>query len=227
MPRYHDEFTHLPIGQDIFSADGEKIGIVGSVVLNAENRHLEQIVAGQGIIAQPKLIDIDLIERADPERIVLGVTASQVEMLPDFVSTQYVEAPDSALSDLGPAWEAAATRTGRVFFGGPVGAAPYPGGFVPPPATTAGDNPAIETITNLPPQDVVISEGTPVIGADGKKIGNVDHVIFGDGGNLQGFVVKSGFIFRRAIVVPIEAVADVGAKTIRLTVPAVEMKGDH
>ncbi len=225
MVQQHDSLRDIHVGQDIVSADGEKIGTVDSVVLNAENRHLEHIISGQGIFSQPKLIDIGLIERVDSSHIVLGMTASQVDALPDFVQTQYIEAPDSALSDLGPAWEASAA--GRVYIGGPVGAAPYPGGFVPAPSTTAEGIPPDETITNLPPQDVVISEGTAVIGADGKKIGNVDHVIFGDGGNLQGFVVKSGFIFHRDIVVPIEAVADVGANTIRLTVPADEMKGDR
>jgi len=158
---------------------------------------------------------------------VLDLTASQGETLPDFVSTQYVEAPDSALSDLGPAWAATARGTGRVLVGGPLSAAPHPGGFVPSSATAAGDGPAIETITNLPPHEVVISEGTTVIGADGKKIRNVDHVIFGDAGNLQGFVVKSGFIFHRDIMVPIEAMTDFSAHTIRLTVLPDEARGDH
>lgn len=56
MVQQHDSLRDIHVGQDIISADGEKIGTVDSVVLNVENRHLEQIVAGQGIFSQPKLM---------------------------------------------------------------------------------------------------------------------------------------------------------------------------
>lgn len=220
MEQYHGAIDRVRFGQSIISNDGKNVGTVESMVLNTENNHLEQLVADQGLLSQPKLIDIDLIERIDPDRIVLSLSADQVESLPDFVVTQYVEAPASALAGLGPAWEASAIGVGRVYFGGPLGASAYPGGLVPPMDATDTTNPVVENVSNLPPQDVMISEGTDVVGADGKKVGKVDRVLFGDGGTLQGFVVKSGFIFRRDITVPINAVAEVGADEIRLSVSA-------
>ncbi len=216
MEQYHGATDRVRFGQTITSSDGKNVGTVDSIVLNAANNHLEQLVAGQGILSQPKLIDIDLIERIEPDRIVLNLTADQVESLPDFVVTQYVEAPATTLTGLDPAWEAPATGVGRVYYGGPLDASAYPGGLVSPMETSDTTNPVVENISNLPPQDVMISEGTTVVAADGKKVGSVDRVLFGDGGTLQGFVVKSGFIFRRTITVPINAVAEVGAGEIRL-----------
>ncbi|HEY8448098.1 MAG TPA: PRC-barrel domain-containing protein [Thermomicrobiales bacterium] len=220
MPRNDYSLDQVSLGQEIVSRDGEKLGSLDRVVVNAENHHLENLVVHQGIFSGQKLVDIDLIDHIEPERIVLSLSAAEARNLPDFVATQYVEAPADAHDRYKPAWAASGLGAGRIIYAGPVASVAYPGGWVPPSGSIDAEPPVVENVSNLPPQDVMISEGTSVVGADGEKLGKIDRVIFGDGGALSGLVVKVGFLFKRDVTIPIDAVAEVGTDRIRLNVPA-------
>lgn len=108
VEQYHGARDRVRFGQTIMRRDSKNAGTVEPIALNARHNHLEQLVAEQGILKQPKRIDIGLFERIEPDRIVLNLTAGQAESLPDFAVTQYVEAPGSAPAELGPAWDASA-----------------------------------------------------------------------------------------------------------------------
>jgi uncharacterized protein YrrD len=66
----------------------------------------------------------------------------------------------------------------------------------------------------------MISHGTEVVASDGRKVGTVAEIFVTPDGKVTGFVVKAGFLFKRDVVIPIEWVAEIGEKHIRLKMTA-------
>ncbi|MGH2531065.1 MAG: PRC-barrel domain-containing protein [Thermomicrobiales bacterium] len=109
---------------------------------------------------------------------------------------------------------------GRYFYAASTMGRGYPSDgssfFEPAPV----DSPTIEDRSNLPMQDVMMGKGTDVVGADGKKIGAVEEVVLDEQGQMAGFVVKEGVLFKHRLRVPMEWVENAGEDEIRLNVPS-------
>lgn len=205
------------IGQEVFSNDGQKIGSVNQLVLNTDNNHVENLVVSHGLLSGDKLIDIDLIDQSTSDRIVVGMSAAEAEDLPDFVEDQFVAAPADTVVE--QPFVVPATGSGRFLYGATTMGRGYQGGgsfFEPAPIGA----PVVENRSNLPAQDIMIGKGTDVVGSDGSKVGTVDEVLFAQNGDLEGFIVKAGFLFKHDVQVPMEWVADTGHEQIRLSVSA-------
>jgi uncharacterized protein YrrD len=214
--------THaVQLGWDVFSRDGEKLGSVDRLVLNSENQHLEALVVDEGFFSTGKLIDLDLVAGVEGDRVVLSLPTAQTEQLPEFVSTQFVDAPAEALTGY-PGLASDAVGPGTVPYGGPLIGAGYPSAGMPAYVDDVGIAPVVENVRNIPEQDVVVDSGSDVVGLDGKKVGTVDRVVYGQGGAVQEVVVKSGFLFKHEVTIPGEWVAELDEDQIRLSVTAEE-----
>jgi hypothetical protein len=211
----------VKLGNGVFSRDGEKLGTVDRLVFNSENQHLEELVVHKGILSGDKLVDLDLVDRVEGDRVVLSLPASEAKRLPDFAETQYVEAPLDQFTDY-PGVGAGSVGAGTLLYGGSGLGLGYPGGGFSPFATAPMDMPVVENVSNLPEQDVVLGSGSDVIGADGKKVGTVDRVLYGDDGILRGVVVKAGFVFKHDVTIPGAWVAELDEDRIRLNVTGAE-----
>jgi uncharacterized protein YrrD len=210
----------VEIGQDIISSDGQKIGTLDRLVLNTENNHVENLVVDHGILSNDKLIDTDLIARTEPDRIILSLTKDEADELPDFVKEEYsVAPPETQIAD---PYIAPAMAGGRMLYGASTMTPSYPNSGASLFEQAPIDPPPVETVSNIPVQDIMISDGTDVVGSDGNKVGTVDEVLFAPNGDLEGFVVKAGFLFKHDVRVPMTWVADTGHETIRLKVTSDE-----
>ncbi len=218
-----DQGHAIDLGHDVYSSDGQKLGSVDRLVLNSANQHLENLVVDRGLLSTGKLVDLDLVERVEDDRVVLSLSADQAEQLPNFVETQFVDAPDDVTARF-PAAGAGALGGGRVLYGGPLVGAGVAGGGTVGAASGAGTAPAVENYRNIPEQDVVVGSGADVIGSDGKKVGTVDRVLYGKDGVLQGVVVKSGFLFKHEVTIPGDLVAELDDDRILLSVTADEVQ---
>lgn len=209
--------NQIQFGQGVYSQDSEKLGSVDHLVLNAENNHLENLVVKQGVLAGDKLIDIDLIDHIEGDRIILSLPADEAKQLPDFVEHRFTAAPADVVVEQ-PFLVPAAIGGGRLYYTAPTTGRGYPAAgssfFEPAPL----DPPAVEDRANIPPQDVMIGKGTDVVGADGKKVGSVDEVVFDEHGRMTGFVVKEGLIFKHQLRVPMDWVDNAGEDEILLNV---------
>lgn len=213
----------IELGREVDSSDGKKLGKVDRLVLNSENQRLEQIVVDKGFFSTGKLIDLDLVDHVDADRVVLTLTAAQAERLPEFVATQFVDAPAEAWTGYpGPA--PAGFGAGGLLYAGPLAGAAYPGGAGSLFGDTIPPDAVVENVRNIPEQDVVVGSGSDVVGADGKKVGTVDRVLYGEDGTVQGVVVKSGFLFKHDVTIPGEWVAELDDDRITLSVPADEVR---
>mgnify|MGYP000400865625 CR=1 FL=1 len=217
------EAQSIELGHDVYSRDGRKLGAVDRLVLNSQNQHLEAIVTDVGIFSAGKVVDLDLVDHIDADRIVLKLTADEAEQMPEFVTTQYVDAPADAIagySGLTPG----TIGYGRVLYGAPATGVGYPGGVPPVYTAPAGTTPIVENIRNIPEQDVIVDSGSDVVGADGKKVGTVDRVLYGADGAVESVVVKAGFLFKHEMTIPGAWIAELDDDLIRLNVTADEVR---
>lgn len=211
---------HVEFGDDVYSSDGAKLGSVAGVVMDSENHNVTGIVLGEGLFKQDeRLVGISAIANVDNanKRVTLNIAENKAESLPRFVTEEYIQKPREMPESLimpaagvgGPIfYDTSATATGYT---------DYPGTdsfFEAAPL----DPPVVETRSNLSDLDVVLKNGTDVYGSDGKKIGTVDDVRFEEGGELAGFIVRAGFLFKHDVSIPGSAVAEIDDNRVQLNI---------
>ncbi|MEZ4522126.1 MAG: PRC-barrel domain-containing protein [Thermomicrobiales bacterium] len=87
----------------------------------------------------------------------------------------------------------------------------------------AVEEPMILTTPGSAPRDaVVLSHGSNVYGSDGKHIGHLDEVVYGNDGVATAFVIDAGRIRTHDVRVPISSVKSVTHDRIELEITADE-----
>jgi sporulation protein YlmC with PRC-barrel domain len=205
----------------VYASDGDKVGKVERIVLDGNTRAISKFVVHSGLThAGDRLVDIDMITSAHEDGVQLDLTAAQVDELPGFVEEKFIVASDRDIQDYGIAMTNPAGGRAYWFATPQVAGSEFVGrDSVFAPAQTT---PAVETRSNIRGVDVVIDSGTTVVGSDGAKLGKVGEVFVDDAGQVSGFVVQAGFIFKRDVRVPIDWVRETGEDEIVLSIPADE-----
>lgn len=211
---------HVEFGDDVYSSDGAKLGTVAGVVMNSENHNVTGIVLGEGIFHNDqRLVDISAVASVDnaAKRVNLNTPESKAQAFPRFLTEEYIqkprEAPDTLIMP-------AAGVGGPIFYDSSVtatGYTDYPGTdsfFEAAPL----DPPVVETRSNLGELDVVLKHGTDVYGSDDKKVGTVDDIRFDEGGELAGFIVRAGFLFKHDVSIPGSAVSEIDDNRVQLNI---------
>ena len=209
----------IEFGRDVFASDGEKIGTVQGLVVDAGTKELRRIVVGGGLFGGAgRLVDATAVRRTGPDCVHLDVSSTQAQSLPRFVREEHVEArreEDAPLILPSPG------VGGPVFYDNPGTGANYRGTgsfFDPAPI----DPPPVEVRSNLAQTEVMLRKGSDVVGADGHKVGTVDEVFAGDREGIESFLVKAGFLFKHDVRIPIAWVAEVDDERVHLNVTAEE-----
>ncbi len=212
----------IELGKPVVSKDGDKVGTVDRLVLDADTKEIRQFLMKQGaILTEDRIVDMPLVARVDPDGTVhLDISTAMVNELPPFARERYIEPTDEQLEGIPIGWSGAAT--GAPLLLGPtyLGEGYDPRGPYMEPAPM--NPPVVETETNLREDSIVIGEGTDVVGRDGDKVGTVDEVIYDEDGNVAGFVVKAGTLFHHDVRIPADWVEAVTSDTVRLRVTADE-----
>ena len=211
--------TQLELGQDVFARDGEKVGTVDRLVVNPRTRAIEQIIVHSGFFTQEdKLIESGLIDRVDAGGIRLDASGDEVHGFPTFVEEHYAAASHED-SGGGGLLIPNVGGTGELMYEAPATGRGYPGtGSIFDPAPT--NPPPLETASNVPENDAIISDGTDVIGADGDKLGTVSDVTIDTRGHLESFVVKAGLLFKHDVRITADQIAEFGSDHVRLSITA-------
>lgn len=207
----------IDLGTNVMDRSGDKVGTVDRIVVDPETKEIDKFIVGKGFLSSRDIIvDREMITHQSDDGIYLDLTGDQVDELPEFVEDRYTVVDDRDRMSL-PYVVPNAGGAGMYLWGATTVGRGYDDRgsmFEAAPA----DAPVVETRTNLPEQDVVISEGTDVVGSDGEKIGTVDQVVFDRDGRIHGFIVKAGFIFTRDVRVPIDWVASAGEEKVHLNI---------
>jgi len=83
-------------GAEVFSALGEKVGVLDRVVIDPATKEVSHIIVKEGIIfSNSKVIPISFVN-LDGERITLTKTDRELEKTPDFDENMYVSTEEKA-----------------------------------------------------------------------------------------------------------------------------------
>lgn len=155
-------------GAQVFTSDGNEVGDIDRVVLDPATKEVTHLVVREGFLfTQDKVVPVDLVRSATEERVVLKAV-DDLESLPDFEETYYVQA-DEAEQDVtySPGYV-------RPYYWYPPphitwwGATPY--GVYPAPPYV------VEVRRNIPEGTVPLKEGANVITVDDEHVGDIERV---------------------------------------------------
>jgi uncharacterized protein YrrD len=208
----------LQLGQTVFSSDGKKLGSVDRLLVSDQEQRVDGIIIHKMLRQADRIIDIEFIDRTDQDGVHLSITADQVGELPTFVEQEYVTiSPDTAIYD-----------TYATMYGGGLGqpfvSAPVAGTRTVRATTSSFFDPAIppgavtEEVSSAAANEDIIASGTDVVGSDGDKVGTVHEVLFDERHQVRGIVVKSGFLFKHDVVIPMDSIAEIGSERVHLNV---------
>ena len=211
--------AHIRLGDPVFSHDGRKLGSVDRLILDDRRRRVKALVVYKLLQAADKIVEMSQVERVGEDGIVLRITADEAARLPAFVRQGFIEVtPEAALHAL-----YASLAPGAGTF---LAAAPIAGRHTIEAATADLHSPPIPpeakvTVeSNVPVDYDVIGIGTDVFAADGRRVGTVAEVIVDRNGDVTGFVVREGFLFKHDVFIPVAWIADIGDLHIHLNVTA-------
>jgi sporulation protein YlmC with PRC-barrel domain len=198
-------------GMDVFTAQGEKIGSLNRVVVDAKTRDVTDIVVGRGMLGgTEKVIPIGLVDAEQEDHIQLRETNQDVDDFLDYETTHYVSVDqiDIPHGNIDATYWYPPTNM-QFSTGGP--------GMLPD--VMPEEIPRSES--SIPEGRVAISQGSKVYSRDDKHIGNVEQVIMdADTNHFTHFVVGKGFLLREHKLVPALWVDKVGDDRVILSVEA-------
>jgi uncharacterized protein YrrD len=195
--------NQIAIGADVLSKEGDSIGQVKHLVVDANDNRVTGLVADKGIFDEGRIVSVDYVTSITEKGVTLSLSTNDAKGLPGFVKHEYFQFRDAATIGGLSGGSGGLPSTGATMF--------YPqpvvGGVV------------AQQVSPLEESDVVLDHGTDVVSADGHKIGKVDEILYGDEMKVTGFVVKAGFLFHHDITVPLDWVAGMAHDHVRLNVP--------
>ncbi|HEX6508618.1 MAG TPA: PRC-barrel domain-containing protein [Chloroflexota bacterium] len=179
----------IDIGADVIGSDGKKLGTVEYVVVQPPRMHVTDIVVRTGgLLTRDVVIPASAVEDVEDGTVYLSIHKDDLKSYPDFVEVHYEKPP--------PSWVP-------------------PTDFYYPPAAvllppTAGVPEFEEVRVNVPPGTRAIREGMEVETIDGDKVGKVGSLDLElPTGDVKGFVVEQGFLFKRDTRIPVSDVKEI------------------
>ncbi len=226
---------------NVYTANGDKAGVLDRVVIDPRDRHATHIVIQKGVLFRSdKVVPVSMVAEANADRVVLTDDAGKPENLPDFSQEHYVQLDNNEWAGASDAGAATAPLL--------PGAGPAPlllwyptvvaGSVGTPGAHTASEFGAgaaagvlaserqVHVERNIPEDTVPLKEGAKVIAADGQHVGNVERLFMdNDSSEITHILVTSGLFLRERKVIPMAWVLDVGEKDVRLAVGSNLLQG--
>jgi len=197
-------------GAEVSTANGEKIGKVTRVVIDAKTRDVTDLVVERGLFENEKVIPIGLVDVEEGDRIRLRETNQGVDDFLDYETTHYV--PIDQITD--------PSENIETYYWYPPTNFQFPASGLLPGGSVMPDY-VLRTETSIPEGRIAIAEGAQVISVDEKHIGNVEQVIAdAESNNVTHFVVGKGFLLKEHKLVPAFWVTKVAEEKIYLSVEA-------
>ena len=172
----------INIGADVIGSDGNKFGEVEYVVVRPDDLQITDIVVSTGaVLGREVVVPVQLIRNVENGKVYLSIDKDELKSYPDYIEVDYNKPPTGWVPPVGLDYPASGIR--------------WPVGTYNPDASGLR--------VNAPPGTLGISEGMEVESIDGHKVGVVDALdVDVATGDIKGFVVKHGFLFKRDTHIP-------------------------
>ena len=204
----------LKEGTDVMTASGEQVGKVNRFVLDPATNEVTHVVVQKGwLFPEDRVVPLAMISTATEERVELNQRIEDLDQLPPFEETHYVELNEADIPPRGPA----IYRHAPSYYWYP------PSGYIGYPALGPGyyGLPPLETTRNIPADTVPLQEGADVMSSDGEHVGNVERLfVDAESNKATHFLISEGLLFKEHKLVPAHWIRSVEEKQVQLTVPA-------
>lgn len=214
------DFKH---GVNVLTAEGDKVGSIEQVVVDPRTEEVTHVIVKQGFFfTEDKVLPTDLIATATDEQVTLKEGVEDLETMPKFEETEYIEAV--VPSDVAPP-AAAALQT----------QAAWPLYYLPPdepgkrliPRWFEIQKPKYvrRTERNVLEGAVVLEENAKVMSADHEHVGDVAEVFTNaEDDRISHVLISRGLLFKQERCVPVSWIDRVGEETIHLAVESSLLK---
>jgi sporulation protein YlmC with PRC-barrel domain len=211
----------IELGSTVRSADGEVVGTIGQLVIDANSRAVTQIILRAGhVLTHDFLVPLDTVAREDDDNTLhLALSTAQVGALPQFEEENFVvaeHADRTAWRYLVPAGQGGAMTLpshATISSGRPRMYDPGSGSLF------GVDDPTDETFErrgSLSEWEYREGKGTKVLTRDGHTIGALHEVDMDADGRPQQIIVATGLLHRGHRTVPIAQVRSADSHQILL-----------
>lgn len=203
----------LKKGEEVFNAEGEKIGTLERVVIDPQTRAVTHIVVEKGwLFSTNKVISMSEIDTEREDKLVVTSRREDPDEFPAFEESHYVNLDQN---------DQPHTDVGSVFWYPPANlawwraGAAYMGYYPPIP------NYAVRTTHNIPEGMIALEEGAKVISKDEQHVGNIEQVIVDPEDNRATHFVIQGGLFSKRKLLPVLWISHIDEKEIHLSVNSV------
>ncbi len=200
-------------GAKVFTAEGDQVGRIDRVVLKPATMEVTHVVVRKGfLLPEDKVVPMSMIGSTTEESVTLRSDADDLDSLPDYRETDYVEiehhsepAPNTMI----------ANRARSLFYYPPVGV------WRTPARQIEYDRPRYVTTTqtNIPKDTIALHEGAAVITSDHEQVGNIERVIADTlEKRATHFVLAEGLFFKERKLIPTDWLSAVSEEEVHLAV---------
>jgi uncharacterized protein YrrD len=194
----------------IYSASEDELGRLERVVVDPRSGDLTHLVLRKGwFFTEDRVIPIELVESADENAIRLSPQLEDLDQLPHFEETHYVEGPPADPDAVGAD---AGSLNSPLYWYPPSGVVytGFPGYYRAPYA--------VETERNLPPESVPLRDDARVLSADDEHVGDVERLFTAEDGEVTHLLIRSGLLSVTRKLIPTHWIRSVSEDTVHLAV---------
>ncbi len=197
----------IRLGTNVFSEDGDKVGVVKAVIIEPLSREVTHLVLQEGLLFKHDcLLPIASVESASESAVCLNRTASDLhELINNYQDTDFITV---------------AEPEGRV----PEKTWARPGGLplnLVPPGIAPGE---LSTDVSIPMEDISLVHGASVQTGDGKLIGTVLEVLTDENETISQLLIRTNGIYGQAKLIPLDWIAAIDENTVKLAVNAAAIR---
>jgi uncharacterized protein YrrD len=196
--------THtIDLGADILGRDGEKLGVVDSLVVDPTTGEMHSIVVRKGLLfPTDRILPVNVIERIDDDGVRVRISSEDVADLPEYLDKDYVWPPAGFYGQVGYMWPAASVYT-----------------------TRSNELLIDEQVHQREPDAIILSEGTLVVDRNGDDLGHITEIASDDRGRVVGFKVEQGIFRHHERYIPAHFAAQAEDRIVRLKIDKESLEG--
>lgn len=208
----------IDIGAVVYTVHGHRFGKVAAVVIDRDLQEATHLVVRRGyVFPADVVVPMGYVGQIEDRSVTLTISGEEAAHLPSLEAeaSEPLEVSDQDASGLGP------PMGENIWADGPPVA-------LPPLLTTATSvQPyVVERWRNVPPESLVLTDGLPVRGSDGRVVGFVDQLVVDPkSGAVTHIVVRGGGIRYQEKAVPVGWIEESDEDTgIVLAVPSKQVQ---
>ena len=203
------------LGAVVFGHDRRKSSAADRVLIDPRNWEVTHVVIRTGTRRQPalKLVPVSLVERWEPEGVILRLTSEELQRMPDYYIERPYVVPRGLLASATLPPRPAHLPVPLIFTqpGFPYGPGLIPHWTTPMDRHVTGPVPWHEPVSGM----IEIKGGAIAEAVDG-EVGRIERLLLDTyTDRVNAFVISAGGAFKRDVAVPLEWVAYVSPERVR------------